>query len=68
MKYLAKEGHISIALPLKQNFNQKQLKEEDFHKVGVLFQVESIEKTEKGYKLTIKVLERIEIKGFTIRK
>ncbi|MBP1736865.1 MAG: ATP-dependent protease La [Oscillospiraceae bacterium] len=51
-----------IALPLKQNFGQKGLSEEDFYRTGMLFQVEELEENEKGYMLTIKVLERVEAK------
>jgi len=66
LQNLAKEDQISIALPLKQNFNQSQLKQEDFHRVGVTFHVNAIEKTEKGYQIKIKVLDRVEIKELTI--
>ncbi len=52
-----------IALPLKQNFNQLQLKEQDFHKVGVAFSVTEIQQNEKGYKLKIRILDRVEIKA-----
>ncbi len=63
---LASEDQFSIALPLKQNFNQSQLKEEDFHRVGVSFHVDGIEKTEKGYVLKIKVLDRVEVKSLNV--
>lgn len=63
---ITKEGQHKIALPLMKNFDQGNLKKEDFHKVGVLFQVNGLEKTEKGYKVTIKVLDRVEIKDITI--
>jgi len=65
---LAKEENFTIALPLKQNFNQNQLKEEDFHRVGVSFHVIEIEKAEKAYKVKIKVLDRVEIKQLNIEK
>lgn len=63
---LARKEQFSIALPLKQNFNQSQLKREDFHKVGVTFHVNGIEKTESGYQVKIKVLDRVEIKDLNI--
>ncbi|MBZ9688563.1 endopeptidase La [Clostridium estertheticum] len=66
LENLAKKEQFSIALPLKQNFNQSQLKLEDFYKVGVSFHVNGIEKTEKGYQLKIKVLDRVEIKDLSI--
>jgi len=66
LENLAKEDEFSIALPLKQNFNRNQLKEEDFYKVGVSFHVDGVEKTEKGYILRIRVLDRVEITALNI--
>jgi len=66
LKNLANEDQFSIALPLKQNFNQSQLKEEDFHKVGVSFHVNGVEKTESGYQVKIKALDRVEVNELTI--
>jgi len=66
LRNLAKEDQFSIALPLKQNFDQSMLNIEDFHRVGVSFAVEGIEKTEKGYEVKIKVLDRVEIKELTL--
>lgn len=56
----------NIAVSLKQNFNKKHLKEEDFYRVGVTFKVDQVEKIEKGYQLKIKVLNRVEIKAISI--
>jgi ATP-dependent Lon protease len=66
LETLGKKDVTSIALHLKQNFSRKQLKEEDFYKIGVSFQVDEVEETEKGYRLKIKVLERVEIKALRI--
>ncbi|MBU3114364.1 endopeptidase La [Clostridium lacusfryxellense] len=66
LQRLAKEDQTSIALYLKQNFNQSQLKQEDFYLVGVSFKVEGIEKTDKGYQVKIKVAERVEIKSIDV--
>jgi ATP-dependent Lon protease len=66
LEHLSKIEQASIALPLKQNFNLSELKEDDFHKVGVAFDVDEVEKTEKGYQVTIKVLDRVEIKSLSI--
>lgn len=66
LRNLVREDIGNIALTLKQNFNKKELKEEDFNKVGVSFKVDEVEKTEKGYQLKIKVLDRIEIKTLSI--
>jgi ATP-dependent Lon protease len=61
LRNLVREDIGNIALILKQNFNKKELKEEDFNKVGVSFKVDEVEKTEKGHQLKIKVLDRVEI-------
>lgn len=66
LRNLAREDIGNIALTLKQNFNKKELKEEDFNKVGVSFKVDEVEKTEKGYQLKIKVLDRVEMKTLSI--
>lgn len=66
LENLAKEEQFSIALPLKQNFNQNQLKEEDFHRIGVTFSVNEIEKTENGYQVKIKVVDRVEINKLNV--
>ncbi|MBW9152676.1 endopeptidase La [Clostridium estertheticum] len=66
LKNLDDEKQFSIALPLKQNFNQNQLKEEDFHRVGVSFHVNEVKKTEKGYQVKIKTLDRVEINELII--
>jgi ATP-dependent Lon protease len=57
----------NVALPLKQNFSQKRLTDEDFYHVGVTFSVEKVEKTDKGYVLRVKMLDRVEIKALGIR-
>ena len=57
---------INIALPLKQNYSENYVSEEDFYTVGALFQAEEIEKIENGYAITIKVLDRVEIKELNI--
>ncbi|AGF55220.1 ATP-dependent Lon protease [Clostridium saccharoperbutylacetonicum] len=63
---LNSENQPIIVLPLKQNFNQVQLKEEDFHRVGVLIQIDGIEKSQKGYEFAIKVLDRVEVKSIEV--
>lgn len=61
MGYLENEEVVKIALPLKQNFGQKALKEEDFYRIGVVFEVSGIENTQKGIKMTVKVTDRVKI-------
>jgi len=66
VKYLENENSVSIALPLKENHDKNNLKEEDFYDTGVLFKVEKLENHEGIYEVTLKVLERIEIKNLNI--
>ncbi len=66
LSYLKNENTVKIALPLKQNFSQKSLSEEDFYRTGLSFQVDEIEKTEKGVRLTLNMLDRVEIKALHI--
>jgi ATP-dependent Lon protease len=66
LENLAKNEKLSIALSLKQNFNQSGLKQDDFYNIGVSFHVDQVEKTEKGYQVKIKVLDRVEIKSIGI--
>jgi len=65
IRYLSEEDSISIALPLKENFNQNALKEEDFYRIGLLFGVNQIEKIETGYEIKIKITERVQVTEIT---
>lgn len=66
IKALEDENTTNIALPMKQNFGQKMISEEDFYRIGVSFQINEIEQTERGLQLTIKTLDRIESKNLLI--
>ncbi|MDF2882810.1 MAG: ATP-dependent protease La [Clostridiaceae bacterium] len=66
LESLGRKDVTNIALSLKQNFNRTLLKEEDFHNIGVSFRVDEVQKTEKGYQLKIKVLERVVMKSISI--
>ena len=66
LQFLQDENSTNIALPLKQNFGQKDLKEEDFYRMGVIFQVTDTRRTEKGIQLTVHISERIEVKEVNI--
>ncbi|MDF3003008.1 MAG: endopeptidase La [Bacillota bacterium] len=63
---LEEEDTANIALPLKQNFSNKFPQEEDFHKIGVSFHINGIEKTDRGFQLSIKIEDRVEIKELKI--
>jgi len=62
LRYLESENSANIALPLKQTFDLSALKEEDFYKTGVSFLVNNIETTEKGTRLTVEIIDRVEVK------
>lgn len=66
LQYLSDENSTNIALPLKQNFGQKDLKEEDFYRMGVIFTVSGTRKTENGVQLTVHISERVEVKELNI--
>lgn len=61
-EYLENEEAVKIALPLKQNFGKTRKAEEDFYRTGVTFEVISLERGEKGVRLSVKLLDRVEIK------
>ncbi|CUX36635.1 endopeptidase La [Clostridium sp. C105KSO13] len=66
MKYLEDETIENIALPMKQNFAREKVSADDFYKVGVTFEIEDAQEVEKGYQLTIKVLDRVEVRELNI--
>lgn len=57
-----------LALPLKQNYRQEKLSEEDFHRLGVLFTVQELQKNEKGTFLHAKFLDRAAVSGVRLRE
>ena len=61
-EYLENEEAVKIALPLKQNFGKTRKVEEDYYRTGVTFEVISLERSEKGVRLSVKLLDRVEIK------
>ena len=58
---LEKGEEKMIALPLRQNFRQEAVKSEDFHRIGVLFTVEKLQKTEKGVFLHAMLGDRVSV-------
>jgi ATP-dependent Lon protease len=68
VEHLENRNEIYIALPLKENYNQELLQEDDFYQVGTLFEVIDIEKIETGYQMNIKTLERVEINEISINE
>lgn len=66
IRYLEDENIENIALPMKQNFKQNDVSENDFYKIGISFQIEDVQESEKGIQLTIKALDRVEVKELDI--
>lgn len=64
IEYLESDEAVKIALPLKQNFGRTEKTEDDFYRTGVLFEVISLEKTEKGVQISVKLTDRVEVKAF----
>ena len=61
LEKLEKQEETMVALPLRQNFRQEAVKSEDFHRIGVLFAVEKLQKTEKGIFLHAEFGERVSV-------
>ena len=64
IEYLESDEAVKIALPLKQNFGRTEKTEEDFYRTGVAFEVITLEKTEKGVQVSVKLTDRVEVKDF----
>lgn len=57
---LENEEVVKIALPLKKNSPKDQRAEEDFYRIGVIFTVNALERTEKGVQAAVSIGDRIE--------
>ncbi|MDF2477760.1 MAG: endopeptidase La, partial [Sphingobacterium sp.] len=68
LQFLGTENSTNVALPLKQNFGQKGLVEEDFYRMGVIFKVNDKQKTENGILLTVQITARVEVKELNFEK
>ena len=66
IKYLEDETIENVALPMRQNFKRENVSADDFYKLGVTFEIKDVQEIEKGYQLTIKVLDRVEVKKLSI--
>ncbi|MBC7959898.1 MAG: AAA family ATPase, partial [Vallitaleaceae bacterium] len=58
---MAEKSQPVIALPLRHNLVKKEVKPEDFYKVGVAIEVVQVKKAEKGYQIQINVKEQVEV-------
>ena len=57
--YLENPNTVHIALPLKKNADGKR--EEDFHHIGVTFELKSYQEKEKGVLLQIACMDRVSV-------
>ena len=65
---LSDENQQVIALPLKTSQSKKDMKADDFHKVGFMLEVTGITTLEKGFQLQIKVKDQVEVSEIEISK
>jgi len=56
----------AIALSMRKNFNLKEMKEDDFYKVGTMVRIIDKEETADGYKILTHGVERVQV--LNIRK
>lgn len=63
---LESEEAVKIALPLKKNLPKDQRTEEDFYRIGVIFTVNALERTEKGIQAAVSIGDRIEIQELSL--
>ncbi|MDD7795462.1 endopeptidase La [Clostridium sp. 'White wine YQ'] len=68
LEILSTEDNNAIALPLRQNFNRDDMKEEDLHNVGVLFKIIDIVNKDDSHQAKIKVIDRVEIKTSSFKE
>ena len=65
---LEEEEIVKIALPLKQNAGSEDKTEDDFHRIGVTFSINSVEQTEKGFRLSVELGSRIMVNQISEEK
>ncbi|WP_238885915.1 endopeptidase La [Clostridium sp. YIM B02551] len=68
LEILSNGDNNAIALPLRQNFNREDLKEEDLHNVGALFKIIDIVNKDDAHQAKIKVIDRVEIKTSSFKE
>lgn len=50
-----------VAVPLKRNRDRYEIKAEDFYKVGIALNILNVNADEKGYRIQVKALSRVEV-------
>jgi len=68
MRYLEEDDIDNVVLLLKHDLGKGTTTEDDFYKMGFTFLINDVAETEEGYKLTIKVLDRIEVKSLKVNE
>lgn len=63
---LSEKNTANIALFLKEKTGDKALEEKHFHKIGVTFKITKVEALESGFRLDIKVAERVLVNSIKI--
>lgn len=55
-----------VALPLKRHRDRHEIRVEDFHTTGVALEILKVNPSEKGYRVQVKVLNRVEVTDINI--
>ena len=55
-----------VALPLKRHRDRHEVRVEDFHTTGVALEILKVNPSEKGYRIQVKVLNRVEVTDINI--
>ncbi len=66
LRMIHEKNEEIIAVPLRQNRNRHEIKAEDFYKVGIALEVLSVTSDEKGYRLQVKTLNRVEVEEVSV--
>lgn len=61
LRIIHEKNEEIIAVPLRQNRNRHEIKAEDFYKAGIALEVLNVTSDEKGYRIQVKTLNRVEV-------
>ena len=61
LSVLHEKNQEVVAVPLKRNRDRYEIKAEDFYKVGIALNILNVNADEKGYRIQVKALSRVEV-------
>lgn len=59
--------HMAVAVSIRDSHESDMYQAKDFYHIGNLVHLEEVEKVSKGYRIRMKVLERVEVKHFELQ-